>query len=223
MTIIKRYSNETRKIEEYKIILIKETVEIKKEKFEVLHEYYKRLSDDELFEPFDNPDKNIEKDYELYRKKFALLSPDEIKNIRKKYNLSVRDFSLILGISYGNLSSIENGSLQSGYIDTILRLANDPYAFLNLIERKKAILPERINDNLIILLRKLVVDVYPEHRKIAEQIQKENIEITNQLKRLTNVIEYQGKNKVIEESEANIQWNQLTRIPLTLKKVFLNQ
>jgi hypothetical protein len=36
-----------------------------------------------------------------------------------------------LGISYTNLSSIENGSLQPKYIDNLMRLAKDPYAFRN--------------------------------------------------------------------------------------------
>ena len=125
---IERYSNETEKIERYEYMEVLEIVKVKNQSFEVLHEYYKRLSDGELFEPFDNPDKNLEKDYEIYRKKNNLLNPNQIRAIREKYKLSVRDFSNILGISYGNLSSIENGSIQPKYIDSLIRLASDPQA-----------------------------------------------------------------------------------------------
>lgn len=45
MNIIERYSNETQKNEQYQLIEILEEVEIKNESFEVVHEYYQRLSD----------------------------------------------------------------------------------------------------------------------------------------------------------------------------------
>lgn len=60
-----------------------------------------------------------------------MLYSEDIKEIRNMYKLNIRDFSSILGISYTNLSSIENGSLQPKYIDNLMRLAKDPYAFRN--------------------------------------------------------------------------------------------
>lgn len=208
MATIKRFSHQTGKTEEYVKVEILESVEIKKENFEVLHEYYKRVSDGELFEPFENPDKNLEKDYDLYRKKFAMLSPNEVKEIRNKYELSIRDFSSILGISYSNLSSIENGSIQAPYIDNLLRLSSDPYAFLKLVENKQTRISEKVADDLIPLLHKLVVDAYPQHKQIAEQIKKESTEIVNQLKRLINVIEYQPSDQLKQESEDKSSWTQ---------------
>lgn len=192
--IIKRLSNETGKEEEYKLISTKETVKVKNDIFTVLHEYYERLSDGEWFEPFDDPDKNLNKDYDLYRKKYALLSPTEVKRIRSKYDLNVRDFSEILGISYSNLSSIENGSLQANYIDNLLRLADDPYAFLKVINEKKRILPTRIVDKLIPILNNLVVNSYEEHKKIALDIKEYHLDVRNNIVRLSNIIEFDLKN-----------------------------
>ena len=173
MNIIERYSNETQKNEQYQLIEILEEVEIKNESFEVVHEYYQRLSDQELFEPFDNPDKNLNKDYALYRKKHALLTSMEIKEIRQKYGLSVRDFARVLGISYTNLSSIENGSIQAGYIDSLLRLVNDPYAFLEMVEGKESSYLAKLMRELIPRLREQVVATYPQYKKIALQLKAE--------------------------------------------------
>lgn len=189
--IIKRLSNETGKDEEYRFISIKETVKIKGDTFKVLHEYYERLSDGELFEPFDDPDKNLNKDYDLYRKKYTLLSPKEVKRIRLKYGLNIRDFSEILGISYSNLSSIENGSIQATYIDNLLRLVDDPYAFLKVVNEKKNAIPTRITDKLIPTLNGLVVFSYDEHEKIARELKRINLDIRNNLIRLTNSIEFE--------------------------------
>lgn len=128
---IEKLSRETGKLEKYELIELTEEVKIKKEIFEITHKYYKRLSDDELFEPFEDPDYNLNIDYNTYRNKHNLLYSEDIKEIRNMYKLNIRDFSSILGISYTNLSSIENGSLQPKYIDNLMRLAKDPYAFRN--------------------------------------------------------------------------------------------
>ncbi|MBO1308074.1 hypothetical protein JZO70_18000 [Enterococcus sp. 669A] len=156
--IIERYSSETGVKEQYKKLRMKEIVEVKQEQFEVEHEYYQRLSDGELFEPFENPDKNLEKDYALYRQKHSLLSPEEVKQIRMNYQLSVRDFSKLLGISYSNLSTVENGSIQANYIDSLLRLAEEPLAFLHLVQQRSDLLSEKAYQDLSARLEQLVAD-----------------------------------------------------------------
>ncbi|HAP9801805.1 helix-turn-helix domain-containing protein [Enterococcus faecium] len=191
--IIEEISYETGKIEKYEIIELMETVKVKNDEFEVLHEYYKRLSDGELFEPFDNPDKNLNKDYDLYRKKYSLLSAVEVKNIRRKYKLSIREFSEILGISYSNLSSIENGSLQANYIDTLLRLASDPYAFSKLINDKKDILSVNILEKLKPTLNELVLMSYEEHKELAEEVRKYHLDIRNNIISISNIIKFESK------------------------------
>ena len=63
---IEKLSRETGKLEKYELIELTEEVKIKKEIFEITHKYYKRLSDDELFEPFEDPDYNLNIDYNLH-------------------------------------------------------------------------------------------------------------------------------------------------------------
>ncbi|MFV0557951.1 MAG: helix-turn-helix domain-containing protein [Enterococcus sp.] len=216
--MIERYDRETGRVEEYKKVFLVEDVTIKKEIFyKVEHEYYERIFDGELFEPFENPDKNIEKDYALYRKRFSLLSPKEVKSIREKYNLTVREFAAILGFSYANLSAIENGNIQASYIDNGLRLAADPYAFLQLVEGKKEITQEKLTvskyDALINLLHDYVVHSYKEHEDIAKQIREAAVENVNLLKRLTNVSQLDfPSNKTNQQSEVEQKWTVLDQL-----------
>ncbi|WP_429940434.1 helix-turn-helix domain-containing protein [Enterococcus sp. DIV0240a] len=191
---VEKMSYETGKIEKYEIIEVMETVKVKNDEFEVLHEYYKRLSDEELFEPFDNPDKNLNRDYDLYRKKYSLLSATEVKNIRKKYKLSIREFSEILGISYSNLSSIENGSLQANYIDVLLRLVNDPYAFSKLINDKKEVISASIVSKLKPVLDELILTSYKEHKKVADVVKDYHLDLRNNIVRINNTLQFEARN-----------------------------
>lgn len=55
--------------------------------------------------------------------------------------MTIRDYGAVLGISYSNLSSIENGSIQSKYIDSLIRLSEDPRwrSAQKLVESRKMI------------------------------------------------------------------------------------
>lgn len=187
---IERYSNETEKIERYEYMEVLEIVKVKNQSFEVLHEYYKRLSDGELFEPFDNPDKNLEKDYEIYRKKNNLLNPNQIRAIREKYKLSVRDFSNILGISYGNLSSIENGSIQPKYIDSLIRLASDPQALEKLLIARKNDVTEGTYETLIARINDVFITTFQEYSDFTKKTKSVNLASMQELIKMTKRINY---------------------------------
>lgn len=178
---LKRYSIETDREESYKLIKIEENVEIKGDEFKVSHCYYQRESDNELFEIFDNPDFNLDRDYDAYRNKNNLLSPIKIKQIREEYNLSIRDFSNIFGISYSNLSAIENGALQSKYLDSMFRLASDPYAFMTLVKARESDLESDKYVSLLRILESLVLVAYKEHENIAKKVLSYTLEIKNTL------------------------------------------
>lgn len=198
--IIEKFSYETGKMEKYEIIDVMVDVKVKQDEFRSSHQYYKRLSDGELFEPFDNPDKNLEADYDTYRKKHNLLSPKQIKNIRKKYGLSIREFATLLNISYSNLSSIENGSIQAGYIDSLIRLSEDPYALRKLFLERKPNFSEKTMNNLADTLEELILTSYEEHKDIAKEVREHHLDIRNNLVRVVNVICYESRK---EEGEYN--------------------
>lgn len=118
---VTRYSRITNKNEKYELVELAEKVLIMKELFIIKHKYYKCLSNNELYELFDEPDYNLKVDYDLYRSKYNLLSSDEIKQIRKNLQMNVINFSNMLEINQITLRSIENGSLQTKSLDDKIR------------------------------------------------------------------------------------------------------
>ncbi|WP_430394852.1 helix-turn-helix domain-containing protein [Enterococcus faecalis] len=196
--IIEKFSYETNQNERYEVIFLEEDVTIKNDTFKVKHEYYKRISDDELFEPFSNPDQNLEKDYNIYRERHNLLSAKKVKEIREKYELTIRDFSVLLGISYSNLSSIENGSIQANYIDSLIRLADDPYAFYKCIVKIKGkkVLKEKAYNRLEKLLEDLILNSYSEHQQIAQKVYGCQLDLRNNIIRIANVMEFETENRI---------------------------
>lgn len=70
--------------------------------------------------------KNQKKLYEQYRRKHGLLSPEEIKAIRRQYGLSQKSFSLLLGFEETAIHRYESGSVQDKVHDTVIRSAQDP-------------------------------------------------------------------------------------------------
>lgn len=84
-----------------------------------------------------------EKDQEIlnvvhagYRREIGLLSPDEIKEIRKKYRLSQKSFSILLGMSEATLNRYEQGAIQEQVHDNAIRACENPVYVLDLLQRK---------------------------------------------------------------------------------------
>lgn len=81
---------------------------------------------DENGEEIFDRDIEIENDKKLfdeYKKIKGLLTSKEIKNIRKKYDLNQKEFAKILGLGEVSINRFENGSIQTEFIDSIIRLA----------------------------------------------------------------------------------------------------
>lgn len=139
----------------YEVVELEEGVEIKGESYTVKHEYYKDLLTGELYEPLDDIDKNLRKDYELYREKHNLLSSQAIKGIRVVYGLSEDELGNILGINKGIIKGIELGNLQELYVDSLYRLIKDPYNFRLLVETRKHLMDEKVYNYIIQVLLEL--------------------------------------------------------------------
>ena len=203
--IIERFSSETGKNEKFEYIEIEEQTTVKGDNFLVSHEYYRRLSDGELFEPFENPDKNLEKDYNLYREKYNLLSSEAVKKIRNKYKMTITDYGAVLGISYSNLSSIENGSIQSKYIDSLIRLSEDPSAFKKLVESRKNDLTDENYLRITDTIDKLSTFSIRKTDKMIMVIIDYNIAAEHVIVRVTDKLNYKAK-KISDEGDK--QWTE---------------
>lgn len=98
----------------------------------------------------------IENAYREYRRRFNMLQPEEIKELRLSFGLIQRELTNLLGWGGATLSRYENGALQSEAHDRILKLAMEPRNLLSLVKDQKSDLPEETAARLIENLQEMV-------------------------------------------------------------------
>jgi len=77
--------------------------------------------------------------YEIYRKKYGLLSPEEIRAIREKHGLTQAAFAKLLRLGDNTVSRWEaNRNVQTAAMDTLLRLIRDLPGSLAYLRRRRA-------------------------------------------------------------------------------------
>ena len=85
---------------------------------------------------------------DAYRKKVGLLTSDEIRAIREKYDISQKDLSEVLDWGMATITRYENHQIQDRAHDDILRkIDSDPKWFLDLLNRAKERLSDRAFSN----------------------------------------------------------------------------
>lgn len=64
--------------------------------------------------------------FELYRQKYGLLSPDEIRSLRERLDLTQAELAALLRLGANTVSRWEAGrNVQTGAMDVLLRLVQD--------------------------------------------------------------------------------------------------
>ena len=94
----------------------------------------------ELGEEIFNREIEIENDnrlYNIYKKQKSLLTSTEIKEIRKKYNLTQKDYASIIGVGEITVHRFEKGAIQTEAVDSIMRLSNNPNNMYLLLLKNK--------------------------------------------------------------------------------------
>ena len=81
--------------------------------------------------------KTLDMFYKQYRILENLLSPEEIKSIRQKYNLSQASFSKFLGFGEKTITRYENGAIQDVCHDNLIRLMDSIETFVLLWQERK--------------------------------------------------------------------------------------
>ena len=120
-----------------KIIKRKATYCIKGEPIEILETVRIDLKDNEEIFDEELENKNLENIYNQYRKKHFLLTPNRIKKTRKKYGVSQRAFSRILGWGEVTIHRYETGALQDRSHNDALVLLENPDNMKILLENNK--------------------------------------------------------------------------------------
>ena len=125
---------------EIALIRGKETVRVRGEPVEVDSEYSKCAECGEEFENTRGYD-SLEAAYREYRRQHNLLQPEDIQGWRKRYGVTQKELSQLLGWGDATLSRYENGALQSEANEKMLRLVMEPHNLLKLIEESPGALP----------------------------------------------------------------------------------
>lgn len=96
--------------------------------------------------------------FSKYRKIKGLLFPEEIREIRNKYGLSQKDFSLLLGFGEKTITRYENGALQDEAYNLLLNIVKNPYIFSYIYRKNKNRLSDQVKKDLEKRLIKLCTD-----------------------------------------------------------------
>lgn len=140
------YNPEKDKLEKYQEVKQVEPVRFKDgTELNVEHTWWQDKNG-ELWGNFDDPMENVHKDFKAYREKYNYLMPSEIRELRKKYHLSVREFASILGIGSSTLNQIENDQrLQTKYQNAAFVLSMNAEAFNSLVVRENDVADYKYN------------------------------------------------------------------------------
>ena len=125
-----------------------ERFEVRGESIEVPVEYYQCDECGETFENTRDHDPLVTV-YKEYRRRYDMLQPDDIKQWRKRYGLTQKELSQILGWGGATLSRYENGALQVDAHEKLLRLAMEPHNLRKLIEESPQVLCDEKRDRLL--------------------------------------------------------------------------
>ncbi|MBN2272092.1 MAG: DUF4065 domain-containing protein [Sedimentisphaerales bacterium] len=87
-----------------------------------------------------NDQEILEAVYAEYRHQEDLLTPEKIRGIRKRYQLSQKSLAVLLGMSEASINRYERGGVQDKAHDAAIRACENPQFIRDLLQRKKGIL-----------------------------------------------------------------------------------
>lgn len=156
-----------------------ETLKVKKEKIDVTSNIYFCLTGNHYFSDFEEDEKKFDYAYREYRERKGLLQPEDIKAVRKKYDLTQRDLSKILDFGEITIQRYESGAIQDGVHNDSLALILDTSRFRELFTRKKKTLPKRLVDKIENNLRQIDINIlnlaFTSRKKASPKLSDSNI------------------------------------------------
>lgn len=180
-----------------------QTFTIRGEDFEVTAPaLFDELTDELLYDE-ELDDKAIEMANDLYRESHGFIYPDEIKEFRKKLNISGRDLAALIGFSPTTIVMYENGALPTETNNRHLKnLIQDENAFKNFFDSNKEKLSESSREKIQNYFDKIELDLsltsvmkivdWFRVKNILLQKSDENVEDLTQMKIMKLVYYVQG-------------------------------
>jgi len=142
---------------------------VKNEPIEYEQFYYYCPIEDEEFVPGKIMDENLLRARNEYRKKKALLSSDDIKEIRKSYDLTQKEFSNLLGWGDVTIQRYETKLIQDETYDNLMKMVSENPSFaLELLDKHQDMFPkDRFNE-----IRKFIKSKIKEKGNLLLKIQE---------------------------------------------------
>ncbi len=123
------------------IVVKKERLNVRGKEIEIEAKLRVCICGNELFDEQLEED-NLMRAYDLFRKEYQLLSPQEIRVLREKYELPQRTLGKILGWGEVTIHRYETGALPDASHHKMLRLLDNPEVMKKLLIESKDIIPK---------------------------------------------------------------------------------
>lgn len=114
-----------------------DTQTFRKEEFSYMYHCYECEATKERFTTPELDNLNMAQIYNQYRERHQFLFPEQITQLRERYELTAARLALLLDFGPNQLSNYEAGEMPSASNAKILRLASDPVTFLSIVRDKK--------------------------------------------------------------------------------------
>ena len=118
----------------------------RKEQFKVVEYFYKCEKCSEEFTTTETDTVTLLQAHNQYREKHGILFPEEIVEIKEKYELSAAKMSEVLGLGINGYSNYENGEIPNAAIANLIKTVSNPEVFLELLEKSKHIFSKSLFD-----------------------------------------------------------------------------
>lgn len=188
--------------ENHDVSLIEEEREtmVKGEKIKYKELYYKcdKYRDNNIFMSGELWNINLINSLDAYRIKKDLLTSKEIKDIRKKYDLTQSELAYLLNLGEVTITRYETKQIQDASVDNMLRELNyNPLLALKLLEKNKNKFKryEEIENKIKEIIDKNVISFLNEQELIAKYTDFNEININNgnvllNIEKLKNILGY---------------------------------
>ena len=130
--------------------------EFRKEKFPIREFFYKCESCGEEFTTTAIDEITVNQVYNQYREKYGILFPEELVNLRLKYNLSAQKISQVLGLGINSYSNYEKGEIPTIANSNLIRSARNPGVFLTYLTQATNVFTEKAFNELTRCIQSLI-------------------------------------------------------------------
>lgn len=128
-----------------------EVIEVRGEEITLDVTYRKCLDCIAEWENLEDGD-DLDMAYRIYRERHNMLQPEDIKELRKQYDLTQSELSKLLGCGLVTITRYEKGMLQSTVHDNMLKLMEEPRNLHAMLLQSPHVIPEEKYNRLISFL-----------------------------------------------------------------------